>query len=734
MLTEWPLWVDLMGGNMPAKDFLIVGLTIIVLAGCGEGGGSSSSGGGSPPANTQTPPPTSPTISKGTLNGTLSVVNVTGAKTKAKRNKPASQQKNFIPGEIIIKFKDEITEAGLQNFLKSYQDISLTNAGQLFPEGPYLFHTDVYRNIDLSPEQGSSLTEQAIERLKKDPKVEYAEPNYVKKGSKFPSDPAFINSLQWNMRIINLPTAWEITTGSPKVIVAVVDSGIRPDHPEIASLLVPGFDFISDPLSSDDGDGIDSDPSDPLSPIAGFHGTHVAGTIAATSNDGKGITGVTWNTSIMPIRVLGIHGKGSSADIINGVRYAAGLSNSSGKFPEKPAKVINLSLGGSGGCSQAEQDTYTAVRNKGIVIVAAAGNEGDTGNPIVSPASCQGVIAVGAINPFFEHAAYSGFQPYVFISAPGGDDSNLFLSQILSTLRVSSSNDPLYTYYQGTSMATPHVSGIIALMLSENPSLTPTQVENIIANTALDLGAPGRDPKFGYGLINAGDAVAAAAGVLTPVIPVAYAIPNLLFFSDPSISPELAQAVVFNTGGGNLTLSNPTLSQLTPVGGSWLKATLSQDPNFCIAATNCIVNATANRTGLQPDFYTGQVNVTTSVELFAIPVVLQVGSPPLPDLGRITVRLISLDPNTKKYVVTATTTTDKSKNYQFSFTSIPIGDYFVDAGIDSDGSGFFGDAPDEVSGVFPDRGAPDTVTVNANQTVIANFPITDQQVIIPIKE
>ena len=145
-----------------------------------------------------------------------------------------------------------------------------------------------------------------LKRLKADPAVRYAEFNAIMNAQVVPSDDFFIGGFQWNLRAIGLPTAWELTKGSSEVVVAVLDTGIRKNHPELTPLLLSGYDFVSDPTKAQDGDGIDQDPTIPDVSGASFHGTHVAGTIAAASNNGKGVAGVAWNVRLMPIRVLGI--------------------------------------------------------------------------------------------------------------------------------------------------------------------------------------------------------------------------------------------------------------------------------------------------------------------------------------------------------------------------------------------------------------------------------------------
>jgi subtilisin family serine protease len=301
--------------------------------------------------------------------------------------------------------------------------------------------------------------------------------------------------------------AWDITTGDPNTIVSVVDTGVLLNHPDLSGQLIAGYDFISDPNRSLDGDGIDSDPNDPgdLSKnrtSSSFHGTHVAGTIGAASNNATGVAGVAWDVSIMPIRVLGLAG-GTSWDIQQGVLYSARLPNDSTTLPPVRADIINLSLGGGGG-SPTEQAVYTQARNEGVIIIAAAGNDN---TPVPSyPASYNGVVSVSAVDLNKNKAPYSNFGSTVDVAAPGGDTSvdlngDTYADGVLSPLADDSGSGLIFNYvfYQGTSMAAPHVAGVAALMKSVSPALSPADFDMFLASGGLteDLGASGRDDIFG---------------------------------------------------------------------------------------------------------------------------------------------------------------------------------------------------------------------------------------------
>ncbi len=328
-------------------------------------------------------------------------------------------------------------------------------------------------------------------KLSKQTDIEYAEPDYMLQIMQVPND-TFYQSKHWHLQNTpggaNLEGAWDTTTGSASDVIAVIDTGII-YHADLAGKILPGYDFIADTDISNDGDGRDSDPSDPgdnTDPSATYgsswHGTHVAGTIAALSNNGEGITGINWNGQVLPIRVLGVGG-GYISDITDGMLWAAGISVNGIPDNPNPAKVLNLSLGSDYSCSSTEQNAIDAINNIGAIVVVAAGNS-DADASRFSPASCNGVITVAAAARDGGRASYSNYGNTVEITAPGGDEDED--SMIYSTLDggfTSPVNDDAYVAYQGTSMATPHVAGITSLITSLVPNADFTQVLNILQST-----------------------------------------------------------------------------------------------------------------------------------------------------------------------------------------------------------------------------------------------------------
>ena len=331
---------------------------------------------------------------------------------------------------------------------------------------------------------------------------------------------------------INLLPAWDITTGSSAITIGVIDTGYRP-HIDLTGRFTAGYDFINDALVANDGNGRDSDPSDPGDWVtsaenasgyfagcgasnSSWHGTHVAGTIGAVANNVTGLSanvvGINQVSKIQPLRVLGKCG-GYTSDIADAIRWAAGLTVTGVPANPTPDRVVNISLGGSGACDSTTQSAITAAVNAGTVVVVAAGNSNaDAAN--FTPANCNGVVTVAATGNTGKRAYYSNYGTSVEIAAPGGDAQ--LGKTILSTLNAGTQGPGADSYanYQGTSMATPHVVGVVSLMLSAKPTLTPAQVTTMLQATATQFpaGSTCTTSTCGAGIVNAGAAVAAANG------------------------------------------------------------------------------------------------------------------------------------------------------------------------------------------------------------------------------
>ncbi len=366
-----------------------------------------------------------------------------------------------------------------------------------------------------------------ISALMTDPNVEYAEADVKMYPLAVPNDSRYYEQWQYFESVggLNLPAAWDTAQGLG-VVVAVIDTGYLP-HADLAANILPGYDMISDASIAQDGDARDADARDngdwepagacstgsPAS-NSSWHGTHVAGTVAAVSNNNFGVAGVAYRAKVLPVRVLGRCG-GYLSDIADGIIWAAGGSVAGVPANANPAKVLNLSLGGSGACSSTSQNAINTARSLGATVVVAAGNE-NTNASNSNPANCAGVVAVAATNRDGGRAYYSNYGSVVDVAAPGGDVRSGSANGILSTLNAGATTPGAdsYDFYQGTSMATPHVAGVAALLYAVKPAITPDEVESLLKTTA--RGFPAACSQCGSGIVDAAAAVAAAANVTPP--------------------------------------------------------------------------------------------------------------------------------------------------------------------------------------------------------------------------
>ncbi|WP_267120712.1 S8 family peptidase, partial [Xanthomonas sacchari] len=411
--------------------------------------------------------------------------------------------------------------------------------------------------------------ETLMRQIAADPNVEYVEVDQRMTIALTPNDPRLGD--QWAFGTtnagINVRSAWDKASGDG-VVVAVIDTGIT-SHPDLNANVLQGYDFISDADSARDGNGRDSNPADegdwaaagecysgsPAS-NSSWHGTHVAGTIAAITNNGTGVAGTAFKAKILPVRVLGKCG-GYTSDIADAITWASGGTVSGVPTNQNPAEVINMSLGGSGTCSSTYQNAINGAVSRGTTVVVAAGNSSTNVSSSV-PANCNNVIAVAATTSSRAKASYSNYGAGIDISAPG--------SNILSTLNdgTTTPGNPSYASYNGTSMATPHVAGVVALMQSVAPTaLTPAQVESTIKNTAASFSC---SQGCGAGLLDANAAVTAAlnggssggggGGGSSNELQDGVAVTNLSANSGSSLNytvkvPSGASSLVVTTSGGS---------------------------------------------------------------------------------------------------------------------------------------------------------------------------------------
>ncbi len=386
---------------------------------------------------------------------------------------PAAADAPFVPGELIVAFEPAVRTASVARLSAAGETLEALRP--LGPEGALLYRTSA-----------STLDEMlaVAAALEARPDVRYAHPNYLVFPALAPDDPNYPK--QWHYDAIDLEGAWDVTTGSSDVVVAVLDTGIlfrqgdpAASHPDLAGRVLPGYDFIERLDLAADGDGRDPDPYDTV-PENGYHGTHVAGTVGAATDNGVGVAGVDWHARLLPLRVLG-KGGGALSDLTDAIYWAVGGAVPGVPANQYPADVVNLSLGvRSSVCYGAlyEALEYAASR---AVVVAAAGNDAEPANGF-TPANCPGAIVVGATDRDGERAWYSNYGSRVDVMAPGGDMTSTAADGVLS-LGANGG----YAYMEGTSMAAPHVSGVAALMRALDPSLTTSGALDVLRASATPL-------------------------------------------------------------------------------------------------------------------------------------------------------------------------------------------------------------------------------------------------------
>ena len=362
-------------------------------------------------------------------------------------------------------------------------------------------------------------------RLAMSPDIARVYPDTIASTQVTPNDEFFPQ--QWSLGTgaggIRATSAWDVTQGSSSVVVGIVDSGILPDHPDLAGRIVQGADTITSAASARDGDGRDTNATDlgtygtaaecGSATDSSWHGTHVAGIIGANSNNGIGISGVDWRARLLPVRSLGRCGTGTSADIIDGIAWAAGFPVPGLPANPNPARIINASLGGPGSCS-VYHPVLTQLTDRGAVLIAAAGNNNDNALNYV-PASCALALTVSSVGPTGEKASYSNYSGLLEATAPGGDFGLRGQSADLIRSTVSAGTQAhagtyAYNFLQGTSQAAPHVTGIAALMLSVAPNLTLAQIRDTITLTSRPYPAGSRcatRADCGPGIVDAAAAV-----------------------------------------------------------------------------------------------------------------------------------------------------------------------------------------------------------------------------------
>jgi len=390
---------------------------------------------------------------------------------------PETKRKvSVVADEILVKFKPEVEKETIEKINKKF-DVQIKK--ELRIKNLYRLEVPPARTIN-----------EMLEEYRKDPDVEFAEPNYIRKAFVTPNDPECKEPNQWGIFKIQAPQAWDTETGKEDVVIAILDTGVDYDHEDLEGNMWDdgwghcGYDFVNGDYYPDD----DCSPS---------HGTHCAGIAAAVTNNNKGIAGVSWKSKIMAVKVLNAVGDGTLAWELEGIDYAV----------DNGADIISMSFGTRDyppTPNALEREAINDAYEKGCVLIAASGNDNQ---PYVAyPAAYENVIAVGASDSTDERcepgdwpadpSGGSNYGPELDVLAPG--------DEILSTV-----SGDAYDTLDGTSMAVPFVSGLAALILSHLPGLAPSDVRRIIERTAVDVGSTGWDQETGWGRINANNALTA---------------------------------------------------------------------------------------------------------------------------------------------------------------------------------------------------------------------------------
>lgn len=363
--------------------------------------------------------------------------------------------------------------------------------------------------LQVQPAGSGESLETALARLRADPAVEYAELDQRRYIHAIPNDSLFISG-QWHLKndstapgAIDASSAWDTTTGDNGIVIAEIDTGVRFDHPDLerveaAGRLLAGYDFITDSAIANDGDGRDADASDSGDWVSqadkqnpkfqdcdvedsSWHGTRVAGILGALSNNVTGVAGITWSGRILPVRGLGKCG-GFDSDIIPAMLWAAGIDVTGAPHNSNPAKIVNMSLGSTGSCSQSYRDAISQITARGVLIVVSAGNEG---GPVDTPANCPGVAGIAGLRHIGTKVGFSSLGTEIALSAPGGNCVNtsgpcLYSLDTTSNNGATTPGSSIYTdqfnFNLGTSFSAPIVAGIAALMASVNSNLNSAQL------------------------------------------------------------------------------------------------------------------------------------------------------------------------------------------------------------------------------------------------------------------
>ncbi|MBI5495613.1 MAG: S8 family serine peptidase [Deltaproteobacteria bacterium] len=545
-------------------------------------------------------------------------------------------------------------------------------------------------------------TRVAAERMQGARHVRWAVVNHVLHALAVPNDE--YASLQWHYNLMNLPAAWDVTTGDPGVVVAVIDSGVSMSNADITGRLGQGADLISDAAIANDGDGRDDNPDDPGDEAAGggsFHGTHVAGTVGAVTDNGVGVAGVSWSGRVLPIRALGIGG-GTSFDIIAGMQWAMGTSVEGVSPNAFPADVLSMSLGGPG-TSTAYQDIISEVVAAGALVVVAAGNDNVDANTFV-PANVPQAITVGATNLGGGRASYSNWGSAVDIMAPGGEmaedsDGDGYADGVLSTVRTS------FDFLQGTSMAAPHIAGLAVLMKSLNRSISAADAEQLLRDTA--RGEYACTEGCGAGLVDAA-AVVAQLGTnanqpFLSVSPASVFLPkdeNTVAITVRNSGGAALHWTASFTDGGSLFTAAPADGDLAPRQSVTVNVAVAADRNATPFGEGTLVFTDGTQArSVHLVFNEALSRKKPQINEAVVGALVQNGE----DLE------VAKDENGESAVALA----ERDSDFKYKVQPLKAGDYLIVGITDDNNNGSWDDG--EGVGLYPDLATPAFVTLQKDE-------------------
>ncbi|MDB2654346.1 S8 family serine peptidase [Luminiphilus sp.] len=630
-------------------------------------------------------------------------------------------------GEAIVSYKSKIdgSKSIPSQYIELYERNSVLPQGRIL-NGVQLVKTrDDAKTLSLRSDDPKfnylatqslreySLTQHFIKSLLADPEIERVQPNFLYFSHSLTNDPLLAD--MWHLDQISVPEAWGTTSGDPGVVVAVIDSGVLSEHPDISDKSSIGYDFISWSNNSD-GDGIDPDPEDPM-PLEDrcdggtfYHGTHVAGTAGAIGNNDEGIVGVAYDVSLMHLRALDGSCGGTTYDIAQSVLYAIGADNDSGESPDNPADIINMSLGG-GSRDEYFEAVLDEAAERGVIVVGSSGNSGDSS--VGFPARYHSVVAVGATNREGEVTGYSNRGPSLALVAPGGGAGGGVWSLHKDETGYS------YVEGQGTSMAAPHVAGVFALMKSVHPELSASRLNTLIEFELItdSLGAAGFDTKSGWGLINTQKAleVASADANGTLRLPAKMALSASQLYM-PSNVTEVSVSMT-NPGEIPLTVTGVTLGvEPAPV---WTQSVvITEESNSDIGVDEAFVgawNISIDRSQLSGGFYAAPiifsgVDEEGSQLSSSLRLIVKVPRDGLGDVGAVHLILFNETSPAGSIEAVWSDIANRSDNYDFRLGVEEAGQYSIQGISDVDGDAEASDFATCGSGDYCGASAPMQLT------------------------